>query len=168
MNIFTEETLREDVHLDLLNLDSEIQKQPGLYQYWADQLADAKRETGRAEIALKVRLGEVERDFRKNGLPSGNKVTEASIKAELESEPEIRDLRNALTDAYHAQGLRESTVRALDHKKAQLDNAVRLWSNGYYQDPKRDGRSNNASDDMRGHLNRKRNNDQKEEFIHGS
>lgn len=156
MDMMEEETFsRADVRLDMYNLDAEVQKQSSLCQYWNEKEAKAKKDKDYCEIQLKVVLADVELALRKD--TSLGKQTEASLKALVEINPEVKKARYALADAWHEVGMHSAVVKALDHKKKQLENAISLWMRDYYIDP---GKSpnNRISSDLRSYMNRSRRN----------
>lgn len=147
----TKNQIKSDLALDLFHLDTEVQRQAQLYLHYSEQASDARKERDTAALKLDTRTAEIELALRAN--PPGGKITEGGIKAHLDADPELKDLRAAVIEANYGLSLLEGVVRGLDHKKSQLDNAVRLWSAGYYQDPGRGALADNGNSSQRTSLN---------------
>ena len=89
----------------------------------------------RAENRLKLVLAEQETAIRERASQQGEKTTEASVKAALEINPKVREVREELAGAYETQYSLEAGVKALEHRKSELNDLVVLWVKSYYSAP---------------------------------
>lgn len=150
-----------DVKINRFRLEEESEIQPSLYHYWADLLADAKARADKMDDRLKLTLADTEMNLRYKA-DRGEleiKLTEASIKALMEQQETVQAARKNSRDAWALVYHLESAVKALEHRKAELDNLTQLWRGGYYAKP--DGGKRSAGEDvakdMRKNLNKNKN-----------
>lgn len=151
--------LQEDVQVDRFALDEELEKVAETYRYWAEQSADARADADRSKDRLELVMAEVALEIR-NG--SEKKPTESTIEAMMLQHPKVQKAKADFISAKHSQAILEGAVRALDHKRSQLDNLTRLWIAGYYADPKRTSRTDDLADAGAKGLNRHRRTNQEE------
>ena len=148
--------LSEDVKISRFHLEKACEDQADIYHHWAGECAELRATRDRADNRLKLRKAEVSLALRRNP-PEGVKVTESSIDALVTADPEIQELEDALVVANKSLSVAEGAVRAMDHRKAGLDNLVRLYLAGYYQDPNRTNAPSPAVQSQRAALNNKNN-----------
>lgn len=126
---------RNDVKLDRFNLEVEAERQPSLFQYWSEQLADAKSERDRMDNRLKTRSAEIELEIRRCP-PPDIKLTESVVAAYIQSNVELEGMRaELLAQQKHVAHL-EGAVRAFEQKKSMIEVQMRLWAAGYYSNPR--------------------------------
>ena len=150
----SEEPLRSfaaDMEINRYKLEEECERHSALYYYWAEKLAEAKIARDAAEDHLKTQLAMVEMEIRRQAEASGAKTTEASVKAQVETSPQILAAKEAVRKATGDLYKLEAGVRAFDHRKNELDNLVQLWIKSYYSRP--DGGPDQASKTLRQKLN---------------
>ena len=145
-----ERSLKEDLKLNRFALDKEAERQADMYLYWSMELAEAKSERDKAKTRLGIISGERELEIRNNPGYDG-KITEGVIKALVMSDKTIEEAQNILDLGNKNVNSLEGVVRALDHKKSQIDNLTRLSIAGYYSTPKQD----NEAIEARKQLNKK-------------
>jgi len=146
-----------DVNINKFKLDEECAKQPSLYHFWSEKLANAKAAVNDATDKLKLTESERELAYRSmTELPGGVKSTEASIKSCVETDGAVKAAKQELREAQAVQYKLEAGVRALDHRKSELDNLTQLYIKNYYSRP--DGAPGSANDtasaDLRKNLNK--------------
>lgn len=139
--IENERDLEQDLQLDRSNLTDELEKQASMCYYWNSEAADAVRSRDQAISRRDVKAADLEMDIRKQWssgkTEEGVKVTEGIIKAYLASHADTQAATKEVIEAEHRLKMLNGAVRAIDHKKSEIDNATRLWLAGYWQDPGR-------------------------------
>lgn len=137
---------------DVNNLDEEWVKQSKLYFTFAEQcetveykLAKKEQEISVAQEELKKIAAEIDLDIRKRpekySLPE--KTTETMIAKAVLLQPrydkkvgEINVLIEEKNKLAYKAGLLQKTIKAIEQKKAALENLVSLWIGNYYSTPK--------------------------------
>lgn len=114
------------------NLELDCARQSGLCHYWGDELAEAKYKRDKKEDAIDLRKAKVELQIRND--PGAGKVTADHIKALVNADPDLVKNKADLCELSKRVYSLEAVTKALDHKKAQLDNLVQLWLRSYYSD----------------------------------
>lgn len=147
-----ERSLREDARIDKFNLHLSAEDQPGLYAYWAEKAADARKLSEGLENKLKLEEATVATRLR----GTLEKVTEGKIAEGVATDPGVIALKEDLVQADHERNLAEAAVRALDHRKSMIEVLARLWTASYYGDPKTNTRDNDLVQQGRATLNRPR------------
>ena len=123
-------TYAEDIAIDPDLLDEEWLKQPGLYFKWAAQLADATDTHDKIWERLKVRRSELTRESKDHG------ATNAGLQeAYYREHKDHQALKAELADAKFQINMIQGAVNAMAHRKAALENLVKLWSNEYFSSP---------------------------------
>jgi hypothetical protein len=124
--------------IDLHRLDEEWVRQPRLYFRYASKLADARRDHEQAKTDKDVAYSEVDRDIR--SCPEKYdlvKLTEPGIERAVILSVAYQRANKAVIDAKHKVDILQAAVDTLDHRKAGLENAVRLHLANYYSTPKK-------------------------------
>lgn len=153
------EDFAKDLKINRYKMAEECEQHSSLYQYYADLLAEIRAKVDKAKDRLSVIESEIELDIRINP-PKEPKMTEAVVKALVQSHEVVGGYRETLTrkkeELYHL----EAAVASLEHRKRQLDNLVQLLIAGYYSAPKTERKpdmkeTDKASASVRGKLNAK-------------
>jgi hypothetical protein len=122
---------RRDCRINKYKLDDECESQSSTYLYYSELQAEAKdRESTAEDVLDRVKAG-VELAYRKNP-PADVKVTDASIKALVESNKDVSTAKERLREAKKYRLRVDAVVGSLGHRKSMLDNLTVLWSKGYY------------------------------------
>lgn len=128
---------QSDVDVDKHNLDVEWERQARLYKKWADKLAHSKNEMAECKNALDLRAAELSNSIRNNPAKYKlQKVTDAAVEAAVKLSKQHQACVSMLNAAKHKVDLMESMVRAMDHKKAALENLVWLHGQSYFAEPR--------------------------------
>lgn len=158
--MIAERNFQADVEIDRLALDKEAEELPSIYLYWSEKSADQKACVDDLKDQGSQIIADVELEIREG---AEKKPTEAEIKSRVETDPRViqwkRDFNRAQRDLATYVGV----VRAMEHKKSQLENLRHLWIAGYYSDPSRPGKSEALADATRKGLNRRKNHNPEEE-----
>lgn len=127
-------SLESDARVDRFNLEKAAEEQSGVYAYWAEQAAEAKRIEEGIEIKLKLRKADADSEIR----ATGEKITEAGVTARITKDEQVRTIEDELLNARKNRNVAEAAVRAMDHRKSMIETLSRLWVAGYYGDPTKD------------------------------
>ncbi|KKN43525.1 hypothetical protein LCGC14_0702480 [marine sediment metagenome] len=133
-----------DVRIDPLSLDVEWLDQPRRYQKYSDLLAAAKRVLGicksaselvKAETALKIRKDLMRGKTKEYDLHKDIKINNDIINNLVTTHKDVKAAEQESTDAYYQVDVLVGAVRAMDIRKAALENLVRLGLGGYFAMP---------------------------------
>lgn len=127
--------LERHLKIDKFNLDSEWEEQPMRYMYYAEQYVDKAKELADMKNLLSVRTSEIELEYRTGFRVMEAKQTEGSIKAQIDIEPELIELRNKVSNLKGESDMLSSIVVAFEHRKKALENEGALLINGFYSTP---------------------------------
>lgn len=149
-----------DLELDRSDLIGEAARQASLYGYYADQAVKARSDRDTAVNRLTQRSAELNLQFRKDAADKGLKVTEGTIQAQLDSDPELVELKAAVVRANADYITLDSMLKALDHKKSMIEIVSRLTLSEKYaaakaNDPTLQGGAygDSSADAVRDYLN---------------
>lgn len=147
--------IKSDVTVDEYNLESECITMSSTYYNYADMAREAKALVSEKTDMLKVIQAERAITIRENCANEGKKVTEGIITSMVQCDPEVVTAMKELRDATATFERINVGVKALEIKKSELDNLVRLRCNGNYVDnvakPTRD-----LKDETISHFNQRR------------
>lgn len=115
-----------DFQIDMMDLQTEVGREPSTYAYYSDQLVDAKEERDKLLNKLTLREGQIELEVRKDAAEKGTKLTEAYLVAIMKSNQELLDLKQEIVQANKKVGTLTTCVTAMEHKKSMLSNAVSM------------------------------------------
>jgi hypothetical protein len=131
----TRAEVNKDVLVNRFRLDEENEAHPTNYLFYADLLAEAKKEKDRAEEELDAHMNTMELKIRKEPPDELTKVTDSAVKSLIVSDEKTIELRQAVNDCKYVIYKLDAVVRSLEQKKNNLDNLTVLWSKGYYSLP---------------------------------
>ncbi len=137
--------------IDINELDMEWARQPKLYFEYASELAHARRRSDEAEAELKLIKAEIDRDIRDKPIFYNLKQspTEASITTTVFLQKRFKLAQSKVIILQERVGVLEAMVKSLDHKKAALENMVRLDSRNYFSEPRTDADGMKVLDEQR-------------------
>ena len=126
-----------DVQIDPDALDTEWLVQPDLMRRYTTYAAQAKRAMDDAKERLDIVRAQLEMLIRNDPRQFGlEKVTEGAITSAVTLQSEYQQASKALVDARYEFEMAQAAVRALDTKKASLENLVKLLGMSYFAGPK--------------------------------
>jgi hypothetical protein len=132
----SQKSYKEELHIDLHRLEREWVEQPRLYHKYAEALADARLDLDRAKEQLDIKKANLDLEIRMDPAAWGlEKVTEAAINNTIILDENYTKLRSAVHQANHTVEVLFGAVRAFDHRKAALENLVRLHGQQYFSSP---------------------------------
>jgi len=131
--------MKFDPRIDKFALDEEWLNQPPFFHEYAEQLANAKRETEEAKNELELTKAELDLSIRKNpdayDIP---KITEKVVENVVIVQREVQEAQQKVIQAKHKEDLLGAAVRTLEQRKTALENEVKLALADYYSTPQAD------------------------------
>lgn len=122
--------------LDLNRLDKEWISQPKIYFKYASKLADARRELEEQKAELDIVRAEIDKEIRDDpALFDIVKTTETLITNTILQQKRYQEAQAKVRTAKHDMDILQAAVSALDHRKAALENAVKLHGQNYFSTP---------------------------------
>lgn len=144
----TDHDLADLFDIDLLNLHEEWRRQPGLYHHYAAALAEARADLDRAESNLDLVSAQIDAEVRADpAAHSVAKVTESVVSNAVLMHEDYRKAKKKQLEAKRRVGELAAVVAALDHRKAALENAVRLSLASYFSSPRVSGEEGREYDE---------------------
>ena len=126
----------KDINIDEQALDVECLEQPRITLQYAKWVADMERKKDRAKERVEVMKAELDRDIRNNPDKYGlTKITEGAVQNTIILQPEYREAQEAYIEAKHESDIAKAAMRAVDTKKAALENLVKLFGLSYFAGP---------------------------------
>ena len=148
-----ERDIQKDVTLNRFRLEKCSEEQPAVFHYWAEKEAEIKAARDKADNRLNLIRAEVELEIRNNAEKYG-KLTEAKVAALIETNPDVIKVKKELVEVKEQANLVSAAVRAMEHRKDQIENLTRLWISSYYARPEVTAKDT-FSNEVRGNLNKK-------------
>lgn len=122
----------KDLSIDKFKLDEECLSHASLYFRYADACQKAKSNVNRLDDKLKLIMAETSISIRKQFNESGVKTTEAMLASELEKHNDVIEAKEELREAQEIYSRLIVAVQAMDARRSELDNLVKLYCSGYY------------------------------------
>lgn len=150
----------KDLSINKFKLDEECLSHASLYFRYADACQQAKSNVNRLDDKLKLVMAKTSISIRKAYSDSGTKTTEAMLSSELEKHEDVIQAKEELREAQETYSRLTVAVQAMDARRSELDNLVKLYCSGYYAVSDRSGSVKNnineqTSREMRRGLNNK-------------
>lgn len=92
--------LREDVAIDITDLDSAMVSHPSMYVYYATQTVNARRQYDRIKHAVEILEAKLDAEYRATLADEGKKVTENMVKNALVADKRWASAQAKLIDAH--------------------------------------------------------------------
>lgn len=146
------EDFAECLKINKYRLEEECLSQPNLYYVYAEKAQEAKTLVSKCEDYLKLTLADAQMAVRNEYVVNGVKFTEALISAEVEKLKTVLDAREELRKAQDMYGKAMVAVSAIESKRSELDNLVKLYCAGYYSVPNGRNSEENVRNDIRKNL----------------
>ena len=128
--------MKDIFNIDPNCLDVEWVGQPKLFYKHAEKLADARLELATSKAELDVVAAELDQEIRNDPAVFGlDKVTETTVRTAITLNKRHRSKLKAFNNNKHTVDLLQSVISALDHRKAALENMVRLHGQNYFSTP---------------------------------
>lgn len=124
--------IESDLSIDKFKLDNECVTHSVTYYRYCELQAEAKNDVGVLSDALKLKMGECNIEIRNEFIKKEIKFTEAVIASEVEKDDSIIEARDNLRKGELEFARIQAAVSAMEHRKSQLDNLVKLYCAGYF------------------------------------
>jgi hypothetical protein len=141
---------REDVTIDINNLDVELIRQAGLFQHWGRQEASSLYEKDQIEESLHKCRARLDLAIRSEPEKFGftGKLTEGAINSIITLHPDIEIATEAFFKSKYKTKVLGIAVKSFEHKKKALEKLADLYINGYWATPKVDPEAQRAFDEQ--------------------
>ena len=141
---------KDDVTIDINNLDMELLRQASLYQFWGRRESAALYEKDQVEETLSKCKARIELDIRKDPKKYGyeSKLTEGAVSCLLVAQSEVEEATKASLKSRYKARVLGIAVKSFEHKKKALEKLVDLYINGYWATPKVDPKAQETFDDQ--------------------
>lgn len=127
----------QDVKIDPDALDVCWLEQADLMRRYAVHAAQTERELDNAKENLDVGKAEMEMEIRSDPTSFGlEKVTEGAIQSTLQLQERYQKLEQDHIDAKYEHNVARAAVRAIEQRRAALENLVQLLKASYFAGPK--------------------------------
>ena len=122
---------QEDLAIDLDNLEIEWQDQAGLYMKYATALAHQERVAKKAWEKVKVVRSKLTKEAKENGMSNAS-LQEAYYR----DHDDHKNAKTKLIEEEYKRDMLLNAVMAFVHRRAALENEVRLWQGSWFAGPK--------------------------------
>ena len=126
--------IERDVQIDQFNLPKECVSLADTYRFYAEKASEAKSLVSQKQDFVKVVLAE--RRIAILNETQGKKPTVDTLNAMVDSDSEVVAARKELRDAEAIYNRLSVAVSAMEIKKGEVDNLVKLYCNAIYVDSK--------------------------------
>lgn len=155
-----QDDFQKDLSINKYRLDEECLSHSNRYAYYSEAQAIAKTDVSKAKDRLELVESESNLKIRQKFADEGQKVTESVIACTLAMDVNVIQAKKELREAEEILARLSVAVSAFEHRKAELDNLVKLYCAGYYSTPcSNNGEKSNvntmAEKDIRKQLNNK-------------
>ena len=130
---------QKDISINKYKLDEECLSHSSIYARYGTMQAEAKTAVSRAKDNLELTESERNLAIRNELSNKGVKVTESMINSLLISDEAVIKAKNELREAEDIYNKLSVAVQAFEHRRAELDNLVKLYNSGYYSVPASSG-----------------------------
>ena len=149
----------KDLAIDKYRLDEECLSHSGFYAYYAESQASAKMELTRAKDNFEFITAEANLRIRKEYAEKGEKFTEAVISSQISMDEKVNESKRNLREKEEIYSQLTVAVQAMETRRSELDNLVKLYCAGYFSTVKTDGNvrkgiNEQVSADIRKNLNK--------------
>ena len=129
----TERNFKEDMAVDKNRLDEEWERQPMLYSEYTDMAAHANRKLARAAEKVKVVRSRLTLEALSGEIESlGKKPTGPATEAYYRNHEDHKKAKEEHLACIYDADQMNNALFALNHRKAALENLVKLQLNNYY------------------------------------
>jgi len=124
--------IQNDITIDQYHLEKECITMAGTYFRYADLAREAKSTVSEKSDLVKVITAERSIAIRESLTNDGVRITEGIMKSAVEADLDVRQAMKELREAEATYLRLSAAVAALEIKKSELDNLVKLRCNSYY------------------------------------
>lgn len=131
-----ETTLREDMSLDVKDLDRAALDQPIIFKKWAEKWAEAVFDRDKIKDKIKGKKAELIKNIRENpekyGGQDGKKIAENWLNSVVENHDEILALERDLTEAQYDVYMMQIAKEDCEQRSRSLNLLVELYKGQYF------------------------------------
>lgn len=154
----SDDSFQNDLSINKYKLDEECLSHSSRYAYYAEAQAVAKSNVSKAKDNLEYVTAEANIRIRQRFSTEGVKFTEALVNSTLSMDSEIVKAKSEVREAEEVYGRLSVAVSAMETRRSELDNLVKLYCAGYFSTVKADGNikrtiGESTSSDIRKNLN---------------
>lgn len=146
-----------DLKINKFKLDEECLSQASIYFRYAEASVEAKKALSKAKDNLELVSSTRNIELREELTSKGVKVTESLINSALLKDEAVLEAKENLRKSEFVYGKITVAVQAMDARKSELDNLVKLYCAGYFSSPsgvKKSDANEQASKEVRKNLNK--------------
>lgn len=115
-----QEKLKDDIKVDMTDLDTAMLQHASLFVYYASLAANARRQYERIKSAFEILEAKLDSEHRLKLKEANPKTTEAQIKAEVTTDKRWVTLQGKLIDAQHIWKLTEVAAESFVQRKDMI------------------------------------------------
>lgn len=130
---------QKDLSINKYKLDEECLSHSSRYAYYAEAQAVAKGDVSAAKDKLELVESEVNLKIRKKFADEGQKVTESIVASALAMDEDVIAAKGKLREAELIYSRLSVAVAAMETRRSELDNLVKLYCAGYFSTPSAGG-----------------------------
>lgn len=152
-------SFEQDLSINKYKLDEECLSHSSRYAYYSEAQAVAKSNVGKAKDNLEYVTAEANLRIRKEYAEKGEKFTEAVITSQLTLDKGVNEAKSKLREEEEIYARLSVAVQAMETRRSELDNLVKLYCAGYFSTVNADGNikrgiNEQTSSDIRKNLNK--------------
>ena len=149
----------QDLSINKYKLDEECLSHSSRYAYYSEAQAVAKSNVSKAKDNLEYVTAEANLRIRKEYAEKGEKFTEAVITSQLTLDKGVNEAKSKLREEEEVYARLSVAVQAMETRRSELDNLVKLYCAGYFSTVNADGNvrkgiNEQTSSDIRKNLNK--------------
>lgn len=146
-----------DLKINKYKLDEECVSHSSIYFRYAEASIEAKKELSKAKDNLELVSSNRNLELRDEFNAKGLKVTEAVVNSALIKDESVLEAKEQVRKAEYVYGKISVAVQAMDARRSELDNLVKLYCSGYFSAPSTEKKSDaneQIKKSIRSNLNR--------------
>lgn len=152
-------SFEQDLSINKYKLDEECLSHSSRYAYYSEAQAVAKSNVSKAKDNLEYVTAEANLRIRKEYAEKGEKFTEAVITSQLTLDKSVNEAKSKLREEEEVYARLSVAVQAMETRRSELDNLVKLYCAGYFSTVNTDGNirkgiNEQTSSDIRKNLNK--------------
>lgn len=152
-------SFEQDLSINKYKLDEECLSHSSRYAYYSEAQAVAKSNVSKAKDNLEYVTAEANLRIRKEYTEKGEKFTEAVITSQLTLDKGVNEAKSKLREEEEVYARLSVAVQAMETRRSELDNLVKLYCAGYFSTVNTDGNvrkgiNEQTSSDIRKNLNK--------------
>ena len=152
-------SFEQDLSINKYKLDEECLSHSSRYAYYSEAQAVAKSNVSKTKDNLEFVTAEANLRIRKEYAEKGEKFTEAVITSQLTLDASVNEAKKELREKEEIYSRLTVAVQAMETRRSELDNLVKLYCAGYFSTVNADGNvrkgiNEQTSSDIRKNLNK--------------